>query len=299
MNPDPRVSIIIPAYESQATVENCLQSIQAQTPREFEVIMIDSSPSDGCERIVREHFPWVHYEHVKERMLPHEARNYGVTKARSDMLIFTDPDIYPLAGWIARLLDDHSVFGDVIVGSVRCYGSSWLHLGTHFAKFDLWLPGGHVRCIEIAPTMNLLCPRGIFDRVGGFPGERMIGDTIFSWEVAEAGNQIHFSPEAEVLHHHVSTWPDLLLERFARGREFGFVRVQHSKWSRARILLHLMLSILPLRWVKLMLRTLENARSANLLAQALWTLPVSMSAQAAWLWGECRSFVDILMEDRR
>ena len=148
MSPQTGVSVVIPVYESNATLGKCLRSLERQTFHDYEVIVIDSSPSDGCERIVQERFPWVRYEHVGGRMLPHEARNFGVTKSSADLLIFTDPDIYPPAGWISRLLDDHLTFGDLIVGSVSCYGRKWLDQGTHFVKFDMWLPGGQPRSIE-------------------------------------------------------------------------------------------------------------------------------------------------------
>jgi glycosyltransferase involved in cell wall biosynthesis len=295
VNPDPLVSIIIPAYESHETLENCLRSLEAQDTPSFEVILVDSSPSDRCGQIVAESFPWVRYEHVGRRMLPHEARNYGVTKSTAGLLIFTDPDIYPPPGWISRLLRDHSVYGGLIVGSVSCFGSGWVDQGLHLSKFDLWLPGGEIRTHEIAPTMNLLCPRAIYEQVGGFPGEQMIGDTMFSWDVAALGYEIHFSPLAQVLHHHVSSWFELLTERYARGREFGQVRMQRGRWSNTRILAHLLLTITPFRWMKLMLRTLRNARSANLLSQAIRTLPIIASAHAAWLAGESRAFLESLI----
>lgn len=294
MNLNPKVSVVIPAYESHDTLEKCLESLERQTFCDFEVIVIDSSPSDICERIVHDKFPGVRYEHIRERMLPHEARNYGVAQSTANLLIFTDPDIYPLEGWISQLLDDHLIFGDVIVGSVSCYGTKWLDRGIHIAKFDMWLPGGRSRSIEIAPTLNVLCPRTIYDEVGGFSGEYMIGDTIFSWDITAAGYQIHFSSKAEVVHHHISTWSGLLQERLTRGREYGRIRAERSGWSSCRILVHLVLTILPLRWMNLMMRTLQHSRSAKLLASSLLTFPIIMSAHAAWLWGECRGFLEAL-----
>ncbi len=294
MGDDPVVSIIIPAYESHVTVAKCLDSIQAQDMRAFEVIMIDSSSTNRCEQIILKHYPWVRYEHVPVRMLPHEARNYGVAKSSTDKLIFTDPDVSPPPDWLSNLTAAHDRHGDIVVGSVICSGTKWLDQGTHIAKFDLWLTGGKARPIEIAPTLNFICPREVYDDVGGFPGEHMIGDTIFSWKVAAAGYSIHFSPEAEVIHHHVSTWPGLIVERYRRGREFGTLRAEYHGWSRARILLHLFLTLSPLRWTSLMLRILRHTIAANMLLLAFWTLPISMTAQAAWLIGEARGFLDIL-----
>jgi GT2 family glycosyltransferase len=298
MDVNKKISVVIPVYESQATLDRCLITLEAQSYKDFSVILIDSSPSNECEVIVREHHPWVEYEHVPRRMLPHEARNYGVKKSAADLLIFTDPDICAPPDWISSLVEATSTHAGVIVGSVRCYGSNWLDMGAHIAKFDLWLPGGEPRPIEVAPTLNLLCPIDIFEEVGGFPGHRMIGDTIFSWEVAQAGYAIHFSPGSAVSHHHISTWWDLLHERYSRGREFGIERVEKELWSRASIFRHLLITVLPLRWVKLLSRSMRSSYRAQMLRQALLTLPIIATAHAAWLMGEASGFLEILRARR-
>ncbi len=161
----PAVSIIIPAYESHATVSGCLSALAAQTFREFEVILVDSGPTDRGAQIVRRDFPWVRLERQAERLLPHQARNLGVALARSEILVFTDPDIYASSTWLASLVSAFKRHGGMIVGSVACHGSRWIDIGAHLAKFDQWLPRGAARHVEIAPTLNTLCPREIFEAV--------------------------------------------------------------------------------------------------------------------------------------
>jgi glycosyltransferase involved in cell wall biosynthesis len=284
--------VIIPAYESQQTLARCLESIEAQTYPEYEVVVVDSSPSDMCEEIVQRSFPGVRYFRSKERLLPHAARNYGVSMCSSDVLVFTDPDVYPDTDWLGKLVAADPGSGDLVVGSVECYGERWLDQGVHLSKFDIWLPGGGHEWIDIAPTVNLLCHRETFERLGGFPPEHMIGDTLFSWQAVEAGYRILFAPEASLLHHHISNWGSLLSERWSRGAEFGRARVERYDWSRWRAALHLALSILPIRWTKLMFRIGRNASRANMPTVFFLTLPVTMLAQAAWLLGESRAYTE-------
>ena len=291
MRPPPAVSVIIPAYESHATLRGCLSALEAQTFRDFEVILVDSGPSGQGAAIAAQEFPWVRLVRPEQRMLPHQARNLGVTLARSDLLVFTDPDIYAGPEWLARLVAAHQARGDVSVGSVACHGDRWIDRGTHLAKFDLWLPGGMRRPVEIAPTLNVLCPRAVFEAVGGFPGEYMVGDTIFSWNVAAAGYRLTFEPKAVVSHHHMTTWRELLRERYTRGAEFGRVRSRLANWSRLRMAYHLAVSLLPLRLVKLTWRTLRHAAAADQGVDSLLTLPVIVSAHAAWLAGESQGFL--------
>jgi glycosyltransferase AglE len=294
MSGSPSVSIVIPAYDSHGTLGGCLQAIGGQSFRSFEVIVVDSGPSIEGERLVHGQFPWVRLERVSERLLPHAARNRGVELSEAAVIVFTDPDVYPHQDWLARLMQSYQQTQGIVVGSVACHGHRWLDVGIHLSKFDMWLPGSPPGDTLIAPTLNLLCPRPIFDDLGGFRGEFVIGDTVFSWMATSHGYAMTFAPAAVVDHHHVSSWRKLLRERFTRGAEFGLVRVDQAGWGRGRILLHLALSILPIRWAGLVARTFRCAGSAGMLGQALWTSPIIFTAHAAWLAGECRSFVSCL-----
>jgi GT2 family glycosyltransferase len=158
------------------------------------------------------------------------------------------------------LLSAFDQVGGLVVGSVACHGSRWVDRGSHLAKFDDWLPGGRLRPIEIAPTLNALCSRALFESIGGFPGQHMIGDTMFSWQASRAGYPVTFAPKALVWHHHRMTWGGLLVERYARGEEFG--RVRSKAWSPARTVALLLASVLPLRWTRLMARTWTHAAQA-------------------------------------
>lgn len=294
MKPTAEVSIVIPAYDSHATLAGCLEAIRRQTFRSFEVIVVDSGPSDKGERLVRRDYPWVRFERASGRMLPHAARNRGVELAAADVIVFTDPDVYPHQDWLENLLESHRKTGGIVVGSVACHGRRWLDLGIHLAKFDLWLPGGEPRKADIAPTLNLLCPLRIFDDLGGFPGDVMIGDTLFSWEALSRGYTIGFEPRAVVVHHHVSTWKDLLTERYGRGAEFGRARLDRGNWGRGRIARHLLISVLPIRLAGLAARTVRHAGRAGMWGAVLATSPIVLTGHAAWLAGESRAYASAL-----
>lgn len=284
------LSVIIPVYESHDTLEACLRSMEGQSFKDFELILVDSSPSDRCERIVRSGFPQFRYLYSEGRMLPHAARNRGAELAQTDRLVFTDPDVYADPSWLESLDNAFTDQGVVLTGSISCYGNRWIDRGVHLSKFDLWLPGGEGRGIDICPTINMLISTQVFQEIGGFQGEWMIGDTIFSWKLLEDGYHIRFVPEARVVHHHMSTWGGLLNERFQRGREFGHLRAEWGSWNRMRTLLHLVVTILPLRWLKLIARTWRNSLQAGLAGDFLLTSPVIFTGHAAWLAGETAAF---------
>jgi len=154
--PDPSASVIIPSYESHATVAATLQSLRNQLFDDFEIILIDSGESNDVARIAAD-FPEVRYHRSEQRLLPHEARNVGVKLARSDILIFTDPDVVAAPDWLEKLISTYRIAVGPVVGAIASLQRDWLEIGVHIAKFDLWLPGGRQRTVPIGPTANFLC----------------------------------------------------------------------------------------------------------------------------------------------
>jgi GT2 family glycosyltransferase len=256
----------------------------------YEIILIDSSPADRVGPLLSERFPQVRYLHSEARLLPHAARNLGVTVARGDLLVFTDPDAYPRPGWLLNLLAAYRATGHIIVGAVACYGSGWFDQGVHFTKYDKWLPGGCPRPIDDAPTVNVLYPRDIFVESGGFQGAKMLGDTDLSWRMRRLGAVLWFAPDAVVEHHHLAHWSDFLRERFDRGRQAGELRADAYHWSRLRLSLWFLSSALLLRMISQLISSARRSLRSGALGMFLLTLPVIMAGRAAWVLGEAQGY---------
>ncbi len=290
----PAVSVIIPAYRSQRTMAGCLEALRAQTLSDHETLVVDSSPDDAVERIVREGFPEVHYEHYRQRLLPHAARNRGAEVARTDLIAFTDPDVYPHPKWLEALLQSHRSNGLITVGAIACHGKRWVDVGTHLCKFSTWLPARGPRPIDMGPTANLLCPRPLFHDLGGFEGHLLLGDATFSWRARRLGHTLWFEPRAIVVHHHVTSLRELVAERYQRGAMFAAMR---AEWHRNRAPLHalyLAVSILPVRLTRILALTAARCWRAGLLSDLAATLPVVVLGHAAWLAGESRAYARML-----
>ena len=88
----PSVSAIIPAYNSEDTIERALTSVYAQTyPNIIDVIVVDDGSSDGTAEVVKAKFPDVRYVY-QENAGPGRARNHGASLARGDYIAFLDAD---------------------------------------------------------------------------------------------------------------------------------------------------------------------------------------------------------------
>lgn len=91
-----KLSIIIPVYRTEATLERCLKSVTGQTFSDFEVILVDDGSPDGspqqCDRwALRDQR--IHVIHKPNGGLS-DARNAGLELAQGDYVTFVDSDDY-------------------------------------------------------------------------------------------------------------------------------------------------------------------------------------------------------------
>lgn len=85
-----KLSIIIPAYNAEAYLPQCLDSILAQEHLGCEVIVVDDGSTDGTAALL-ERYPDVKVVHQENRGMS-TARNRGLDEARGEYILFVDSD---------------------------------------------------------------------------------------------------------------------------------------------------------------------------------------------------------------
>ncbi|RYD51967.1 MAG: glycosyltransferase family 2 protein [Sphingobacteriales bacterium] len=94
MNQTPFFSVVIPSYNRAGLLKAVLQSVQAQTFADFEIVLVDDGSTDDTERVVKEIAavdPRIRYQHQlnAERGA---ARNTGIRVCKGDFVVFFDSD---------------------------------------------------------------------------------------------------------------------------------------------------------------------------------------------------------------
>ena len=99
----PRVSVIIPCYNTAEFVAETLDSVLAQTYRDFEVVVVnDGSPdTPELERVLEPYRDRIVYI-VKENGGCASARNRGIASAQGELIALIDPDDI----WMPNYLED-------------------------------------------------------------------------------------------------------------------------------------------------------------------------------------------------
>lgn len=90
----PLVSIIMPAYNAERYLEECLASVEGQTYRDLEIILVDDGSTDETLRMARDHAARDERITVltQQNQYAGVARNNGMAKASGDYLLFLDSD---------------------------------------------------------------------------------------------------------------------------------------------------------------------------------------------------------------
>lgn len=90
----PSVSIIIPCYNSESFIKNCLESLLSQEYTDFEVLLVNDGSTDSTGTIIDEYskrdcrFKAIH----KQNGGVSSARNAGLNAARGEWICFVDSD---------------------------------------------------------------------------------------------------------------------------------------------------------------------------------------------------------------
>lgn len=127
------VSIIIPAYNTEKTLERCVSSALRQTYSNIEIVIIDDGSVDGTLAIadglasVHTQIRAIHQENVGLS----GARNAGIEASVGELIFFLDSDDYIEADEIEKLVTAMNQTGaDIVVGGLKYVTSEEILLGT-------------------------------------------------------------------------------------------------------------------------------------------------------------------------
>ena len=104
MQPDPRLSIVIPTWNRRDDLRTTLSALAAQPAPPHEVIVVDNASTDGTSEMVLSEHPNVRLIRLPRNIGPTGARNAGVDAARAEIVVLLDSDAEPLEGALEAIL---------------------------------------------------------------------------------------------------------------------------------------------------------------------------------------------------
>ena len=207
----PLVSVVVPAFNAETTLRDCLDALVAQDfpKHEYELIVVDNLSTDTTWSIIQSYGSLIQGLQETGVQSSYAARNVGVLASRGQLIAFTDADCVPNRSWL-RLLVENFTRPEVgcVAGEVLPFRSE-----TAVEKFSSQAGILRQRSTLIhryrpyAQTANLIIRRRVFEQIGLFNSTlKSGGDADFCWRMqARSDWTFCFNDAAVVLHHHRST----------------------------------------------------------------------------------------------
>lgn len=141
-----RVSIIIPTYNVEPYILECLQSVASQTFRdEIECLIVDDCGMDNsislAEMFIKEYVGSISFKivHHKKNIGVAAARNTGMYSSTGDYVYFLDPDDYIEPFTIERLIETTVQYpkAEVIQAGIKTTKGNVPFDAVHFSQFNI------------------------------------------------------------------------------------------------------------------------------------------------------------------
>lgn len=130
-----KLSIIVPMYNVEQYIQQCLDSLVVQTCPNFEVIVVDDGSSDNGPKIVDDmivKYPFITQLHKTNGGLS-DARNYAISYAKGEYIAFLDSDDFVEPTLYEKLISKMDEGYDVVVTNIEYFyengNPSWIMKG--------------------------------------------------------------------------------------------------------------------------------------------------------------------------
>jgi len=192
---NPRVSVVMPAYQAAWSVGAAVESVLWQTYRDLEVVVVDDGSTDATAEIVRAHEGPVRVVHQENAGVA-AARNRGIAEAAGELIAFCDSDDLWFPAHLEALVEVYDRAG----GGIATANSYWLFPGgIHPARtrFRGRFPTADEQRRAIleqnfVSTMALF-PRRLPEEIGPFPVDRRRAEDWDFWiRAIYAGHRVAF-----------------------------------------------------------------------------------------------------------
>jgi glycosyltransferase involved in cell wall biosynthesis len=187
----PAVSVVMATKNAERYLAEALDSLSAQTFKDFEIVVVDADSTDSTRRIA-ESYPRVTVLPQNGTGFAH-AWNVGIAAARSPLISFLDSDDIWSESKLskqAKYLEDHPL-SECVVGHVQFFLNDERSIPPGF-KLSL-LQGTHVAYM---PGTSMI-RRGVFDKLGMFePQWQITNDIIWFAKLRNSGAPIGIIDEA-------------------------------------------------------------------------------------------------------
>lgn len=218
----PLVSIIIPNKDQADTLDQCLQSIQRSTYKNYEIIIVENN---STEEETFSYYDRIQSNQIKVIYWPDEfnysaINNFGVRHAKGDYLLLLNNDVEVITeSWLEEMIANCQR-GDVgVVGAKLYYPDDTVQhagivigIGGVAGSVFVGMPraySGYLHKASIQQDMSavtaacMMVKRSVYEELGGLEEELKVAfnDVDFCLRVRDKGYLVVYNPNVELYHY--------------------------------------------------------------------------------------------------
>ncbi len=203
-----RFSIIIPVYNRPQEVDELLESLCAQTLKDFEVVVVEDGSKEKCDLVCEKYKDRLNLNYYfKTNSGPGPSRNYGAERSHGDYLIILDSDVIVPENYLEIIkeeLDREPC--DAFGGPDSAHPSfTPIQKAINYAMTSFFttggIRGGKRKMDKFYPrSFNLGIKKSVYEALGGFAPMRYGEDIDLSTRIFKNGYSCRLFPEAFVYH---------------------------------------------------------------------------------------------------
>lgn len=233
----PRFSFIIPVYNRAEELQELLETIDTQSCKDFEVVVVEDGSQESSEVVCKSFSNRFHLQYVvQENMGPGPARNHGAEKAEGRWLIFLDSDCLLPADYL-DIIDS-----EVACEDFDCFGGpdkphptfNTIQKAIGYAMSSVLTTGGIRGAKEnldifYPRSYNLGVRKSVFMAMNGFSSMRFGEDLDFSMRLLEKGYSTRLIKKGFVYHKRRNNFRSFYKQVFNSGIARINLEIRHPK----------------------------------------------------------------------
>ncbi|MCL4487665.1 MAG: glycosyltransferase family 2 protein [Chloroflexi bacterium] len=209
------MSVVIVSYNRRQLLEECLRGLDAQTWKDFEIIVVDNGSDDGSAEHIRRYFQKVRLIPLERNAGFCEANNRGIKTACGELILLLNNDAVPDGQWLGELVraaeehPDAGFFASRVIfydskGVMDSAGDGLAFTGTAFRRGHYQPDSGYreARFVFGASGSAAGYRRAVLKEIGVFDQDlfAVYEDVDLSFRAQLAGFKCLYVPSAIVRH---------------------------------------------------------------------------------------------------
>lgn len=221
-----KATVVIPAYNSEETIEYCLSSLKEQ---DAEIIVVDDSSTDNTVKICEKYN--VKIISVKSKSAA-KARNIGVENSKGDIILFTDSDCIPDKNWVsvAKKCFEKLKTAEIIGGSIE-FKKDTIFQKTYAKMYEIMDRKNFRNNSILLPTMNLAVRKEVFSKIYFDPSlpSALCEDVDFLYNAKKKNIEIRYCEKMTIKHLNPYSIKQFIKQEIRHGKGRALLMSKHNE----------------------------------------------------------------------